>query len=200
MRAFNTLVLTLFISCISAACATKLPPVQASFDGKTSFTSSMSARVTRKTGEVAGSISQPMRIMPIAGTYIGVPGGPAFDARFGIDDQEDTKNLLADELKKLGLIKTLISIDSNEDSDLVVELDFIKTELVHQNLFYVLDIELNARSRGKVMNKTYHIDVHEEDSSVERWHSTFSRNKIKAKKRLLERAIPDIERFLREVS
>jgi hypothetical protein len=185
-----------FILLLIAGCATKLPPVEATYDGTVLVRTSLTAKVNRTTGAVVGTLSQPKRLIPVAGAFIAVDAGPSFDARFGATDQEDVRALLAAELVRTGLIKEIIPPESTAPPDIVITLDFVKTELVRQNLFYVLDVDVSIQGGGKRLDRQYHIDVHEQDSTAERWHSTFTRNKIKAKKLILKNAIPDIEAFL----
>jgi hypothetical protein len=181
-----------------AGCVTKLPPVEATYDQPPSIKTSLKAKVKRTTGKVIGNLSQPQRLMPAAGALIAVPAGPAFDARFGSADQEDTTKLLSSELVRIGVVKTALPSESTEEPDITIQLDFVRTELVRQNLFYVLDVNMSVQGHGKRIDRQYHIDVHEQDSTEERWGSTFSRNKVKAKKLVIKYAIPDIEAFLKE--
>jgi len=180
-------------------CAIQLPPVEPTYDGQTSVRTQFTAAIVRNTGIVEGKLSQPTKSISIpGGGFIGVPAGKSIDTRFGMADQDNVKELLASELVKAGIIKSSISPAGAIQPDLNIELDFVKTELAREN--HVIDLKMKLRSQGKQAEHTYHIDVQEEDSTDERWHSTSERNKIKAKKRLLKRMIPDIEKFLSALS
>lgn len=187
------LALTIFML---VGCATKLPPVEPTYDEPPFINTEKTAKVDYVTGAVVGTLSQPRQVMPVGGMFIAIPTGHKLDARFGSQDQQEVRNLLAMELKRLSIVRAVLSPESNAEPDLYIRLNFVKTELVHLNLFYILDVAMTLQSGSRRVEHNYHIDVYEQDSSAERWNSTFGRNKIKAKKLFLKRAIPDIEKFL----
>ena len=183
---------------LTVGCATTLPPVEATYDKQPSITTSLTAKVTFTTGSVNGTIVRPWRMIQLGSGFAAINSGQPVDARFGPEDQEDAQNLLGATLVEARVIGARLPLDSSVQPDLTIKLDFLKTDLVHQNLFYVLDVRMSIQGLEKHMERIYHIDVHEADSTAERWNSTFPRNKIKAKKMLLNNAIPDIETFLKE--
>lgn len=193
----RTLALALFLSVVG--CAVKLPPVEPTYDRQPAIQTQRTAKLGFVTGAVLGTVSQPAQVIPAAGIFIAVPAGAKLDARFGIQDQQESRDLLAAELERLSIVRTVLPVDSNSRPDFSIDLEFARTELVHQNLFYILDVKMTMKAQGKQVEHKYHIDVHEQDSSAERWNSTYSRNKVKAKKLLLRSAIPEIEDFLASI-
>lgn len=182
---------------ILGGCATQpLPPIDTHYEGHASIKTDRSVRIDFTTGEVTGFVDRAGKVVGTGTTFISVPTGDIVDQRFGAKQQKETCDLLANDLIRLGIVRSVAASDSSAPADLSIRLDFIKTENGKISLSYVLDVNMTLQAAGKSTTRNYHIDVWEQDNANERWHSTVERNKTKAIKRLLEKAIPDIEDFL----
>ena len=163
------------------------------YDGPTLVKSSKGSLVIVTPGPASGDGGS--SVISVNGALISSPLGSNPTARFHDTDQLAFGEALRKELVRLGIVKSATS-DSDASSDLKVEVIFLRTH--HNPNFhrYTLHVEAKLIGGKETISHQYRILSSENDSIVEKWTTNGSEGKTKAARLLMERLVPDIERYI----
>ncbi len=186
-------VCTLLVAAFLGGCATPIPLNTLKYQPQTTVTSTKEAAVVVVSGAVRGGSGS--YLMPAGGIFIPVSTGPNPKLQFNTDDQQAFAESLRTELVRLGVLKSA-SADLTAGKDLKVQVIFAQT--YHNPNFqeYVLDVVAEMTGGKEPLLRQYRVVSSEKDSTWEKWNTNAYQGKEKAARLLLEKLVPDIERYV----
>ena len=144
-------------------------------------------------GAVRGASGSYM--MPVGGIFIPMSTGPIPALQFNSEDQQAFAESLRAELVRLGVLKAA-SADLAASKDLKIQVIFAQT--YHNPSFqeYTLDVVAEMTGGKEPLLRQYRVISSERDSTWEKWNTNAHEGKAKAARLLMEKLIPDIERYV----
>lgn len=184
---------TILVTCLLGGCATPIPLNTLRYEQQTAVTSTKDATVVVVSGAVSGGSSS--YLMPVGTIFIPMYTRPSPEAMFNSDDQQAFGEALRTELVRLGVLKTA-STDTSATTDLKIQVIFAQTYHnpgIHE---YTLDVVAELTGGREPLLRQYHIVSTEKDSIWEKMNTNGYQGKVKAARLLMEKLIPDIERYV----
>lgn len=189
------LIAIIFIALASllSGCATPIPLNTLTYEQKPTVTSTKEATVVVVSGAVRGAAGS--FLVPVGGIFVPMSTGPNPALQFNAQDQQEFAESLRTELVRLGVLKTA-SVDPNVGKDLKIQVIFAQT--FHNPNFqeYTLDVVAEMTGGKEPLLRQYRIVSSEKDSTWEKWNTNAYQGKAKAARLLMEKLIPDIERYV----
>jgi len=191
MRLFS--VCTLLFAILLGGCATPIALNTLKYEPATTVTSTKDASVVVVSGAVRGGSAN--SLMPVGGILIPISSGPSPKLQFNAEDQQAFAESLRTELVRLGVLKSA-SADPSAGTDLRIQVIFAQT--YHEPNFqeYVLDVVVEMTGGKEPFLQQYRIVSTEKDTTWEKWNTNAYQGKAKAARLLMEKLIPDIERYV----
>jgi hypothetical protein len=171
--------------------------VPVTYEGEAVTQSDLAAVVYLNTGQVAGHSASPYVFED--GVYVPKSKGYfPFDA----EDQATFVESLKSELRRLGIVGSIVDAPADDTAKIVV--DFVRTKHYgaseihdHYNHHkYELKVGMLMAYRDREAIRDYEIVSSEGDSYREKWNTSPSEGKEKAAAKLLNLAINDIQQFI----
>lgn len=189
ITAFSIVLLASLLS----GCATPIPLNTLKYDLKTTVTSTKEATVVVVSGAVRGAAGS--YLMPVGGIFIPMSTGPNPELQFNNDDQQAFAEALRNELVRLGVLKAA-SADVVATKDLKIQVIFAQT--YHNPKFqqYTLDVVAEMTGGKEPLLRQYRVVSSEKDSTWDKWNTNAYEGKAKAARLLMEKLVPDIERYV----
>ncbi len=186
-------VVPLLLTLLLGGCVTPIPLNTLKYDQKTTVTSTKEAAVFVTSGAVRGGSGSMM--LPVGGIFIPVSTGPNPEFQFHSEDQQAFAESLRIELVRLGILKSAIA-DQNANVDLRIQVIFAQTYHDPSWQEYVLDVVAEMTGGKEPLLRQYRVVSSEKDSTWEKWNTNAYEGKVKAARRLMEKLVPDIERYV----
>lgn len=192
MRVLSVLVLA--GAALLSACATPIPLNNIAYSGTVGIATSKTAKVTVVTGATRGS--RESMLIPIGTVFMPIASGPVPKLMFHAEDQQAFGDSLKTELARLGLVRKALDATASSDADLSIAIYFAQTYHNSYQQEYVLDVAMELTGGPASFLRQYRVISSEKDSTLEKWNTNAYEAKVKGVKRLMERLIPDIEKYL----
>jgi len=186
------LILLLVVSLLGG-CATPIPFNTIKHNAKQSIVSNKEAALLHVSGAVRGSDSTTM--IPAGNIFIPVSSGPVPELQFHKQDQADFIKVLRSELLRLKVFKA-VSINKTKKTDIKITIIFAQTYHHINNQEYTLDVVMNLEGGKNKELKEYRINSNEGASILEKWNTNAYEGKAKAVRKLLNKLIPDIQKYV----
>lgn len=181
------------LAALLTGCATPIPLDTVRYEHKTSVASDKDASVVIVSGVVSGSSATTM--VPIGAIFVPLSTGPNPGLQFNVNDQRAFGESLRKELVRLGIVKSASDF-SAQPKDLKVQVNFVQTYHNPNLQQYSLDVTAELTGGKAPMIQQYRVLSSEKDTFWERTNTTAYQGKAKAVRLLLEKMIPDIERYV----
>lgn len=188
------LLLALALGINLAGCATPIPLDNLRYDDPTTVTSSRQGVLVVIPGIVRGP-SGGMTVMSVGNTVAAVPASVDPGLAFSSIDQKAVAESLRSELVRKGVLQTL-TLEPEAQSDLRIELQFLQTRHFPPRQEYVIEAQMTLSGGRETMRREYRVISSEKDSLLQALNTNAFEGKVKAGKRLMEKLIPDIERYV----
>jgi hypothetical protein len=186
-------VFPLLLALLLGGCVTPIPLNTLKYGQRTTVTSTKEAAVFVVTGEVRGASGS--FLMPVGGIVIPVSSGPNPEFQFHSEDQQAFAESLRVELVRLGILKSATA-DQNASRDLRIQVVFAYTYHDPSWQEYVLDVVAEMTGGKEPLLRRYRVVSTEKDTTWEKWNTNAYEGKVKAARLLMEKLIPDIERYV----
>lgn len=189
----RTAIACLLLASLLAGCATPIPLNTLRYEQKARVSSAKEASVIVVSGEARGGVSS--MLVPAGAILVPVTIRSTPSLQFHSSDQLAFGESLRSELVRLGILKTAAA-DMASVRDLTIRVTFRQTDHDPGSHVYKLDVVAEMTGGKEPLQRQYKVVSSERDSVLERMNTNTYEGKAKAARLLLEKIIPDIERYV----
>lgn len=173
--------------------------VKVTYNKPATVTSDKKASIQLMTGVVEGANGTTL-MYGGPGVYIPISTGPIPEFQFNLQDQQTFASSLKDELNRLEILNVVEVAEKKVDtSNLVIQLVFAQTSHNPNMHEYYLNVGMQLQYQGKTSAKRYEIISSDGESIWKKLNTNVADGKFLAGKKLMDKLIPDIQAFVKEV-